>query len=242
MAESRAAAARAFRAGLIDIAPLALGVAVYGLAFGLLTAQARMAALETGVMGAAVFAGSAQIVAVERMIAGAGAGAALIAGLALNLRLLLITASLREELIGRRWWQIALGAHLASDENWALMHAARKAGRPAGYWYLVGGGAALLAVWVLATASGALFAQALPEPRALGMDFAFAAAFIAILRSLWRGRGDLAPWGVSIGAVASLLGATEIEPSWALVIGGVAGAATAGLLGDARQEHEETAS
>ncbi|MGF1528368.1 MAG: AzlC family ABC transporter permease [Candidatus Competibacterales bacterium] len=122
-----------FRAGLWDITPLALGVAIYGVAFGVLAAQAGMDGLETGVMGMAVFAGSSQIVAVERMAAGSGAMAALAAGIALNLRLLLITASLREELQGRPWWQIVLGVHLATDENWALMHRTRAQSRPAGY-------------------------------------------------------------------------------------------------------------
>ncbi|WP_052261766.1 AzlC family ABC transporter permease [Leisingera sp. ANG-M1] len=218
--------------GLRDILPLAAGVGVYGLAFGLLAAQAQMGTLQTGVMGTIVFAGSAQIIAVERLLAGAGAGAAVLAGLALNLRLLLITASLRAELAGRPWWQVLLGLHVASDENWALMHAARASGRRAGYWYMVSGGLALVAVWVLATMAGAGFATAVPEPRALGMDFAFTAAFIAILRSLWGGGASLLPWA---GAVATVLLTgllTPLDPTWTLIMGGLAGAALAGVLGN----------
>lgn len=218
-------------AGLRDILPLAVGVAVYGVAFGLLAAQAQMSGLQTGVMGTIVFAGSSQIIAVERLVAGAGAGAALLAGLALNLRLLLITASLRDELAGRPWWQVLLGVHLATDENWALMHATRARGSIAGYWYLVGGGLALVAVWVLATVAGAGFAAAVPEPRALGMDFAFTAAFIAILRSLWSGNAMLLPWAGSVVIVllAGLL--SPLDPTWTLILGGVSGAAIAGGFG-----------
>lgn len=219
-------------AGLRDILPLAVGVGVYGLAFGLLAAQARMDGLQTGVMGTIVFAGSSQIIAVERLVAGAGAGTALLAGLALNLRLLLITASLRDELAGRPWWQVLLGVHLATDENWALMHAMRARGHRAGYWYLVGGGLGLVAVWVLATVAGASFATVVPEPKALGMDFAFTAAFIAILRSLWNGSTMLMPWAGSIAIVllAGLL--TPLDPTWTLILGGLGGAAIAGVLGD----------
>ncbi|OBY25767.1 AzlC family ABC transporter permease [Leisingera sp. JC1] len=217
--------------GLRDILPLAIGVAVYGLAFGLLAAQAQMDGLQTGVMGTIVFAGSSQIIAVERLVAGASAGAALLAGLALNLRLLLITASLRDELAGRPWWQILLGVHLATDENWALMHAMRARGHSAGYWYLVGGGLGLVAVWVLATVAGASFASSVPEPKALGMDFAFTAAFIAILRSLWSVRAMLLPW---IGSSAIVLFAglmTPMDPTLTLILGGLGGAAIAGVLG-----------
>ena len=110
-----------FWRGAADISPLAIGVAIYGLAFGLLAAQASLSALQVGVMGGIVFAGGSQIVAAERLVAGAGAIAALIAGVALNLRLLLVTASVRDIYAGRPVWQILLGAHLASDENWALL-------------------------------------------------------------------------------------------------------------------------
>ncbi|MGF1528367.1 MAG: hypothetical protein ACFCBW_16440 [Candidatus Competibacterales bacterium] len=72
------------------------------------------------------------------------------------------------------------------------------------------------------------FARSVPEPRAYGLDFAFAAAFIAILRSLWRGAEDLLPWGAAIAATGLLVAATPLEPSWALAVGGVVGAVTAG--------------
>ena len=71
--------------GAREIAPLAIGVAIYGLAFGLLAAQARFDALQVGVMGAIVFAGGSQIIAAQQLVAGAGAVAAVVAGLALNL-------------------------------------------------------------------------------------------------------------------------------------------------------------
>ncbi|NVK13408.1 MAG: AzlC family ABC transporter permease [Rhodobacteraceae bacterium] len=227
---ARPAARDQLLAGLRDILPLAVGVGVYGVAFGLLAAQAQMSGLQTGVMGTIVFAGSSQIIAVERLVAGAGAGAALLAGLALNLRLLLITASLRDELAGRPWWQILLGVHLATDENWALMHSMRARGHRAGYWYLVGGGLGLVAVWVLATVAGAGFATAVPEPHALGMDFAFTAAFIAILRSLWSGSAMLLPWGGSIAIVLLAGMLTPLDPTWTLILGGLGGAAIAGVL------------
>ncbi|WP_211212143.1 AzlC family ABC transporter permease [Kiloniella laminariae] len=210
-----------------DITPLALGVAIYGLAFGLLAAQATMDALDIGVMGALVFAGSSQIVVVERLVAGAGALSALVAGLALNLRLLLVTASIRDVFAGRPLWQRLLGAHMTTDENWALMLATRARGVKVGYWYLVGGGACLLVTWLASTVCGVIFAAAIPEPKALGMDFAFTAAFIAIARSLWRGRGDLWPWLTSFAVVALAVLGGLLDPSHALVLGGVLGAVVA---------------
>ena len=222
--------ARSFWTGAREIAPLAIGVAIYGLAFGLLAVQAGFGTLQVGVMGGIVFAGGSQIVAAQRFAAGAGAFAAAVAGLALNLRLLLVTASIRDIYAGRPWWQVALGAHLTTDENWALMLAQRAKGRDVGYWYLVGGGACLLLVWCAATVLGVTFARAIPDPKALGMDFAFTAAFIAIARSLWKGKGDLLPWLTAAGVAALVTRVAGLEPSWALILGGIAGAGTAGMI------------
>ncbi len=221
-----------FRSGLREILPLAAGVVVYGLAFGVLAAQAMMGGLQTGAMGTFVFAGAAQIIAVERLVAGAGAFAALVAGIALNLRLILVTASIRDFFVGRPWWQLALGAHFSTDENWAMTVAARKAGRDVGYWHLIGGGAGLFAAWLLSTITGVLFAATIPDPRALGIDFAFTAAFILIARTLWQGQRDLAPWSVSVGMVALALWSGLLDPSWALILGGIMGAAVAGITGN----------
>ena len=220
-----------FQAGFRDVLPLALGASLYGLAFGLLAAQAGMSVLQTGVMGSLVFSGSAQFVAVERLAAGAGAFTALVAGVALNLRILLMTASLRDVLAGRPFWQKLLGVHLTTDESWAVLHGTRAKGGDAGYWYLIGAGACMMLAWLVATMAGTGFAATLPEPRALGIDFAFTAAFIAILRGLWGGARDVVPWLASAGTVAALALLTPMEPSWALVIGGALGAVLAGIGG-----------
>ena len=221
-----------FLAGARDILPIALGVAVYGLAFGLLAAQAGFSPLKIGVMGVVVYAGSSQIIATQQWLAGAGVAASVFAGLALNLRLLLVTASIRDVFARRPLWQTALGAHLTADENWALMLAARAKGRKVGYAYLVGGGLCQMVVWCSATVLGVVFAEAIPEPKALGMDFAFTAAFIAIARLLWRGRPDLLPWLVSLAVVVGGVKLAGAPPHWMLALGGVSGAAVAGARRD----------
>jgi len=112
-------------AGAKTILPIALGVAIYGLAFGLLASQVGLTPYEVGIMGGLVFAGSSQIVAVERLATGAGITAALIAAIALNLRYVLITATIHDSFENRPLWQKFLGAHMTSDENWAFTLAKR---------------------------------------------------------------------------------------------------------------------
>lgn len=218
--------------GARAIIPLAIGVTVYGLAFGLLASQAGFTWLETGLMGTFVFGGSSQIVAVERLAAGAGVVAAFIAGMALNLRLLLITASVRDLFIGRPLWQRMLGAHLSSDENWALTLARHSQGQCVGYWFLIGAGATLILVWVSSSVLGVLFAAHIPDPETYAIDFAFTAAFIAICRSLWRGYSDVAPWVTAISVVIVTTQLELFDASWAIVLGGLAGALVAGMRRD----------
>ncbi len=215
--------------GARAIVPLAVGVAAYGLAFGPLASQARLSWTETGLMGVLVFAGSSQIVAVERLAAGAGIAAAFIAGFALNLRLLLITASIRHFFVGRPLWQRMLGAHMSTDENWALTLAERSQGKNVGYWFLVGSGLMLIIVWVTAGVLGVLFAARIPDPEKYALDFAFTAAFIAIARALWRGRSDLLPWVTAIAVVFISARLGWFDASWGIVLGGLSGAAVAGI-------------
>ena len=221
-----------FWGGARDILPLAAGVAVYGLAFGLLAAQAGFTPLEIGVMGVVVYAGSSQIIATQQFAAGAGLAGSVFAGLALNLRILLMTASIRDVFAGQPFWKAGFGAHLTADENWALLLGARARGRKAGYGYLAGGGLAQMAAWCASTVLGVAFAEFIPEPKALGMDFAFTAAFIAIARSLWRGHPDLLPWIVSAAVVAGGVKIAGAPPHWMLALGGLAGAAVAGARRD----------
>jgi predicted branched-subunit amino acid permease len=214
--------------GARDVLPLAFGTAVYGLAFGLLAAEAGFTPLQIAAMGALVYAGSSQVIATQQFLAGAGVAASVLAGLALNLRILLMTAAIRDVFSGRPFLTTAAGAHLTADENWALLLAARAKGRHVGYAYLVGGGLAQMAVWCAATVLGVSFAEFIPEPKSIGVDFAFTAAFIAIALSLWRGGQDLPPWIVSAAVVFGGVKGFGAPAHWMLVLGGLLGAAVAG--------------
>ena len=54
--------------GAREIAPLALGVAIYGLAYGLMANQAGFSPLDVAGMGVIVLAGGSQIVATQQWL------------------------------------------------------------------------------------------------------------------------------------------------------------------------------
>lgn len=214
--------------GAKAILPLALGAAAYGFAFGVLAGQAGFPVWGVGLMSLSVFAGSSQIVAVERLVDDGLVAGAVVAGMALNLRYLGILASLSDVLRHTPLARRLLAIHVTSDENWALTMSERARDPDVGEGFLIGSGLVLVMAWVASTAAGALVGAGVPNLDAYGIGFAFTAAFIAMARGLWRGRRDLLPFAASFGATALLvlLGA---QAAFAILGGAGVGVAMAAL-------------
>ena len=87
--------------GVRDMLPMSVAAATYGLAFGLLATQSGFNIFQTISMSALVFGGSSQLVAIEQLSIGLGAASAILAGSALNMRILLVTATMRNVLAAR---------------------------------------------------------------------------------------------------------------------------------------------
>ena len=90
------------RRGFVAAQPLAIGVLVYGLTFGLLAFGSGLSITDAVLMSATVYSGSAQTAAVGALATGAGLLATVSTVLLLNARYLLYGATLRPWLeIGR---------------------------------------------------------------------------------------------------------------------------------------------
>lgn len=218
-----------FLYGARDMLPMTIAAAIYGMAFGLLAIQAGFSFDQSVSMSALIFGGSSQLIALDRLSVGAGSFAAIVAGIALNTRFLLVTAAMKNSLTGRPWWQTALGAALATDASVALMQTSKRRQLEHSFWYFFGGGFSLYIVWILVTAIGAILGGQIPNPAAFGLDFAIIAVFIAAIPGLWRGMTDFLPWTVSGITVALIAFLAPEYTSWGLILGAVSGAAFAGV-------------
>ena len=211
-----------FHDGMRRSLPLALGVAAFGLVWGTLAGQAGLSPGESVLMSALVFAGAAQFVVLPLWHA-AGAlplGAIVAATLVVNLRFVLMSATLlplfqRE----RPRWPVAK-AFLISDENWALASADLARGRGS-VGLLLGSGAVVYTSWVLSCTVGRFAGTLIGEPARWGLDFAFTASFLALLTGMWRGRSSALPLAVAAGA--ALLAERVLPGAWFIVIGGLCG-------------------
>ena len=179
-----------FRAGAVKTMPVALGVFVYGLVYGMLAGQAGMTFWQTGAMSALVFAGASQFVALDLWTDPLPVAALVVTAFIVNLRHVLMGAAVQP------WFGCvsplkAYGSmFFLVDESWALAVADFNAGR-ARCSFMLGSGLVLYATWVAASLCGLVAGAQIPDPASFGLDFAFTAAFIALLAGLWRGKGDL---------------------------------------------------
>ena len=161
--------------GAVLIAPIAVAVLAFGIAFGVLARAEGMGIAAPLVMSATTFAGSAQFAAVSILGAAGGTATAVTAALLLNARYLPIGASVAAGFRGSLPRRL-LASQLVVDESWAI-----SSRRGFDFRLLVGAGAVLYAAWNGGTAIGVLGGGALGNPARLGLDAAFPALFLALL-------------------------------------------------------------
>jgi 4-azaleucine resistance transporter AzlC len=206
--------------------PVAGSAMAYGSVLGVLASQKGLSWLDLMYMNTAVFAGAAQFVMVDMWKGHLPIFEMTLAVLVINLRYLLIGASLEPVFSGRSLLHKICLMHLVADENWAVTMAELRRGK-ASCWFLFGGGVFLYLAWSSGTLIGLLGGGFIAKPEVYALDFAFTAVFTALAVGLWQGRKDVLPWLVAGGA--ALLAHHFLQGKWYIVIGGLAGALTAML-------------
>jgi len=207
--------------GAVANLPVAASVVAYGSVLGVLAAQKDVSWLELLVMNVSIFAGSAQFVMVDMWAPQLPVVEMIFAVMIINLRYLLIGASLNPVFRGASLTQKSMIMHLVADENWAVTMAAHHRGA-ATIWFLLGGGICLFSVWSFGTLFGHRLGALVRNPEALALDFAFTAVFTALAVSLWRGKGDLLPWFSA--AIFAIVAEKLLPGKWYIVVGGIGGA------------------
>ena len=208
--------------------PVAISIASYGLVWGVLAGQAGLTPFEVLLMSGIVYAGSSQFVAIDMWSpASLPIASIVVATAVINLRMLLMTATLRPQFEHLPRWQAVLAMFLVSDEVWAMTMAERAKGG-GGHAFMLGCGTLAWIGWVGSTLAGRMLGAIIDDPAAYGLDFAFTATFLALLLSMWKGRGDLVPW-LAGGTIA--IGVSMIVPgTWYIIAGGLGGSFIGALV------------
>ena len=196
---------------------IGLAVGLYGISFGVLAVAGGLTPAQACVMSMLVFTGASQFAFVGVLATGGGALAAMAPAVMLAMRNAAYGLSLVTVLQGplrRR----ALEAQLVIDESTAMARAEDdpRAARRA----FLATGVSVWICWNAGTLAGALLGGGLGDPRALGLDAMFPAAFLALLAPQLRRPG--APVAALAGAVATLA-LVPFAPAGVPVIAALAG-------------------
>jgi 4-azaleucine resistance transporter AzlC len=212
------------RRGFIAAQPLAIGVFIYGITFGLLALGSGLSVIDALLMSATIYSATAQVAALSTLAQDASIFICVSTVVLLNARYLLYGAALRPWL-GQASPLGAYGTlYLLGDANWLLSMRAHDTGEDdAGF--VLGSGLATFMPWLVGTLLGGAAGHWIPSPHTLGLDFLLVAFCAAMLMGMWRARTSLWP---AVGAFVAAAAADRwAPPGWTVVAAGLTGAAVA---------------
>ncbi len=202
MSTTRTAYWRGLRAG----APFLLMAAPFGLLFGVVATESGLNAMQTMAMTVIVVAGASQFSAVQVLSDGAPFYIAILTGLAVNMRMVMYSASLAPHIGKALKWQRIIAAYFMIDQTYgvAILEFERKPDVPVRdkLAYFFGTATLIFPLWYVSTYVGIVAGAKIPPQYAL--DFAVPVMFIALVAPSLRSIPHLAAAGVSV-AVSLLL-------------------------------------
>ena len=211
--------------GLAPAVPVVLGYLPIGFAYGVLASNAGLSTLQTVLMSVIVFAGSAQLMAVGFFAQGINPYAIIATTFIVNLRHLLMSASLSPFMRKWRKREVTAFTFELTDETFGVHSLRFERGQTAA-------GAAISInlvcqlAWVAGSLLGAIAGSLIKDVRPFALDYALPAMFIALLVLQLRGR--LFVWVAILSGVLSMViwgaGLTQWNVILATVVGATAGA------------------
>lgn len=220
--------------GIVDIMPLSLAVVPWGILCGSLAISAGLTALQAQLMSLLVFAGAAQLAGISLLGVGASASSIYSSTFVISSRHLLYSAVFREHVQNCSLWLRSVIAFFLTDEMFAVTIAYMEKHKGFSVAYALASGICFYLVWNIATYIGIVAGQHMPNLQELGLEFAIAATFIAIVVPSIKNKSTLNSVLVS-GMSILLLSWLEVEQG--LIIATLAGMAAGYITWRQEQKH-----
>ena len=167
--------------GVMAMLPLNLAVLPWGILCGSLAIQRGFSTLEAILMPMLVFAGAVQLVVIELINDNAPLATILFTAFIISSRHFLYGLALRDKLKKRSFlWRGSLG-FLLTDELFALSGEAKSFQGKLRLIYALAAGGSFYLCWLLWNIIGIVAGSYLPDLTNLGLDFAIAVTFIALV-------------------------------------------------------------
>ena len=209
-----------FRRGFLDIFPMTLAYAPIAALWGTVAASNGLSPLEAVLMSAGVYSGAGQFVAMDLWQKSMPLALFIFAITTVALRHVLMSASVSRHIAGFPRGIASVLLFWLTDEAWAMVER-RALTQPITKSYYIGVALPLWPTWFLFTGVGAALGNALGDTSRIGLDFAFAAMFIAVLAGFWKGPKTAAVLIAS--SVFAVLGKLYFPGAWYILTGGIAG-------------------
>jgi len=212
--------------GIRSALPIVMGYLPIGAAYGMLARQAGLSTAEVVAMSFIVFAGSSQFIAVGMIAAGVNTWAIVFTTFLVNLRHLLMSASLSVSMRRISRPLQALLAFWITDESFAVCSATLN-GRQATAQFIAGLQVTAYLAWAGGSMAGAVLGGMASGFMDLGIDYALPAMFIALLMMQMRER--LSVVVAVLSAVLSLIFAIYVPGNFNVILATLL-SATVGVL------------
>jgi len=216
-----------FLRGMVEMLPLSISAAPFGLMVGAMAAGAGLGHLDILMMSGLVYAGASQFTALGMWESPIPVMAIIGVTLMVNLRLVLMGAALAPHIghlpIYCRWPFVLVFA----DETWAIA-LRRSSERPLAVPYIFGLVIPFYVNWLFWSVLGVAFGHLVKEPEIYGFDFVFIAVFISLVMGFCKTRRDIPP--LLISACVAFLAHKFLPGVWYIFLGGVAGVISGALL------------
>jgi predicted branched-subunit amino acid permease len=219
--------ATATRSGLGDAVAMVPAVAPMGLALGVALGELSPPALVSWLSAPLMVAGSAQLVLMSHLDAGAGLLSAVAAAVVINARFVVYGAALARRFSGQPTWFRWLGPQWIVDQSYGMVTARCPEDAPADRFrrYFTSSSTLLWATWTVTVGLGLLLGPVLPA--ALPLEFVLPAMFAALVVPGLRDRSELT--ATVAGASVAVGGGGLLLSVAAAVAGGAVGGAGRGL-------------
>lgn len=218
--------------GLVATLPLSIAVIPWGILAGSYAIDVGLTGLQSQIMSIIIFAGAAQLVALGMIKAGIGLTSILLTTLLITSRHLLYGMTLRKDISPLPLkWRLSLG-FLLTDELFAIVTTNKQ--HKFDRWYALGGGLSFYIFWNIAALVGIVAGKSIPNMEHMGLDFAIAATFIALIIPMVKAKSILVCVLVSmVSAVICSLYQIDIGLIISALIGMASGTLYAKVTGEA---------
>jgi predicted branched-subunit amino acid permease len=213
-------AAGEFAKGVRDALPLFVPALPFALVFGVVIANAGVAAWLGWSSSPVVFGGAAQVTLISLLGEGASVAAAVSAALIVGARHLLYSVTLAPRFQEQPRWFRFLGSYFLVDQVFALSMLRGDMAAAAFRRYYLGAGLTFWALWILSTAAGLFIGPWLPA--AWRLEFAAPVLFTGLLVvtvDRWQKAA------VALGAALVTAAAAGLPNRLGLLVGALAGVA-----------------